>query len=263
MLPEVPTGPDFEALHARLKTLTDSLFAKLEPQRDAVLIPNTEILSGPERVNQNHFYRLTEGNVAAGLGNRVLFYYEPGDLIGFDACFGAGFLSAGLDFAVRADIYSRETFLAALGNTPALLKLTLEILSAEKALLHSMLAAAAAASRRPSFQLKVYPEGAVIIEQGSMDKEVYSMISGRADVLVDGRKVGGIRDNEIFGEMSRLTGQPRSATVQAATDCEVMVFGGDDFTTLAEMNPVALLDIARNLSGRLAILNREVARPGS
>ena len=75
-----------------------------------------------------------------------------------------------------------------------------------------------------------------------------------------GTVVGRICEGEVFGEMSRLTGAPRSASVGAKTDCEVMVFGGDDFATLAETNPAALHDIARNLSERLNKLNQAASR---
>jgi CRP-like cAMP-binding protein len=56
-----------------------------------------------------------------------------------------------------------------------------------------------------------------------------------------------LQTGTVFGEMSLLTGLPRSATMTATTDCELLEFDRDDFTQLLAMReeiPRILSDLA-------------------
>ncbi len=261
MIIQIPSTDEADALAKRLRGLADELCDGLKPAEENVLIPNTETLAGPDRIGHAYFYRLTEGFVSAYWGDRLLFYYEQGELVGLDNCLGAGQIRGTLEFAVRADVYAAAPALKKIRKDPKRFELLGEYWAVQSNLFQVLLGATVA-TVRPNFQMRSFPAGTTIIHQGNTDSEVYSMLSGRADVVVDGRKVGEIGENEIFGEMSRLTGDPRSATVVATTDCETMSFGGEDFNKLATTNPTALMDIARNLSSRLAHLNQSVSEKG-
>jgi len=260
MITNINTTPAFDALSSRLKNLGEELFDGLRPMDENALIESGSNMSSPEKVGQNMVFMLTDGNVPAMLDDRVLFYYEPGELIGLDCAFGCTNIAAKLEFAVRANIYDRAKIFKKIRKDAKRFDLLMEYVAVHSSMMHLMLSATLAASKRPSFQMKNFKAGENIIEQGATDMDVYSMITGVANVLVDENTVGKIKEGEIFGEMSRLTGAPRSATVRAECNCEVMVFGGDDFTNLAETNPVALKEIAVNLSERLAKLDQQLGK---
>lgn len=261
MITNIATSGEFDTLSQKLKNCGLDLAEYLKPVDENVLIENGQVMCSSEIADPDKIYMLTEGNVVANLGNRTLFYYEPGEIIGMEALFGCCVIRAQLEFAVRANIYERDKTFKILMKNKNAFQLYLEYTATQSAMFQIMLAATMASSRRPNFQMKHFKSGENIITQGETDMDVYSLISGYAEVMVDGKKVGEIHENEVFGEMSGLTGEPRSATVKAASGCEVMVFGGDDFATLAETNPVALKDIAKSLSERLAHLNQEVVKP--
>jgi len=263
MITNISTGIEFDSLSQKLKNCGLDLTEYLKPSDENVLIQNGETMCSPDLADPDKIYMLTEGNVVASLGNRTLFYYEPGELIGLEALYGACVVKVQLEFAVRANIYDRDKTLKILQKNKNAFQLYMEYSATQSAMFQLMLGATMASSKRPNFQMKNFQSGENIITQGETDMDVYSLISGKADVLVDEKKVGEIHENEVFGEMSGLTGEPRSATVRASGGCEVMVFGGDDFATLAETNPVALKDIAKSLSERLAHLNQEITKPGS
>ena len=260
LITNILTDAGFERLNARLKDTSLELLDGLRPMDDNVLVESNQVLYGPGATDQDRLFRLTEGNVMAAYKDRILFYFEPGELIGIDGPAGDGTISAKTDFAVRVDVFDLDMVLKKIRKDQNRFMLLVEYLALRSSIFQLLLASSMAALRRPTFQMRHYEAGAEIIIQGNTDKDVFSMITGRAEVLVDGRKVGEIREEEIFGEMSHLTGAPRSATVRATTACEVMVFGGEDFTNLAETNPTALMDIARNLSERLARVNQEFGR---
>ncbi len=65
---------------------------------------------------------------------------------------------------------------------------------------------------------QTYADGDDIVREGEMDERFYIIISGRADVVVGGRRVGGLGSGDCFGETSYVRGAVRTATIRAATD---------------------------------------------
>jgi small-conductance mechanosensitive channel/CRP-like cAMP-binding protein len=78
-------------------------------------------------------------------------------------------------------------------------------------------------------RLKLFGRGEPVIEEGIAGDSMFVMLRGAANVLVskNGSKiqVAKLRAGDCFGEMSLLTGEPRSATVLADADCYVMEIG--------------------------------------
>jgi CRP/FNR family transcriptional regulator, cyclic AMP receptor protein len=68
-------------------------------------------------------------------------------------------------------------------------------------------------------KVKKFNPGDVIIEEGSADKWVYFLISGKVTVMKLGEEIDVIqRTGDIFGEMCVIDGGPRSASICAAED---------------------------------------------
>jgi len=62
-----------------------------------------------------------------------------------------------------------------------------------------------------------------------------------------------------FGEMSMLTGQPRSATVEAAEQCEVVELTAESLREVALVNPEVVMRISTVVAERQADLERQKA----
>ena len=71
-----------------------------------------------------------------------------------------------------------------------------------------------------------YGRGERLIEEGAEGDSMFVMLRGTAHVSVlrngTGIRLGVLREGDCFGEMSLLTGEPRSATIRAEGDCEVL-----------------------------------------
>ena len=71
--------------------------------------------------------------------------------------------------------------------------------------------------------------GEVIVYQGEIGVRFYILRSGAARVLVDRREVSRLRSGDWFGEVALLNEIPRTATVQAAEDADLLSLSDDDF----------------------------------
>jgi CRP/FNR family transcriptional regulator, cyclic AMP receptor protein len=57
------------------------------------------------------------------------------------------------------------------------------------------------------------PPGTTMVQQGLEGTDFYVIVSGKVEVTVDGRPVASLGPGEHFGELSAITGEPRSASV--------------------------------------------------
>ena len=99
-----------------------------------------------------------------------------------------------------------------------------------------------------------YGRGEKIIEQGGAATSMFVLLEGGADVLVmaDGHtlNVAVLGAGDCFGEMSLLTGEPRSATVVAKTDCEVVEIGKAGLSEMLQHTPELLPTLSEMLAQR-------------
>jgi CRP/FNR family transcriptional regulator, cyclic AMP receptor protein len=93
------------------------------------------------------------------------------------------------------------------------------------------------------------PAGRILMRQGHPGSESVLVVSGDADVVIDGRAVSRVAAGDVVGEMALLDGRPRSATVVAATDMRLLVLDRGQFAELMQL-PGAALAIADRASRR-------------
>jgi len=97
-----------------------------------------------------------------------------------------------------------------------------------------------------------FTRGETLMRQGEIGEMFYALLQGTVHgTIVNSDNAGPIlfdlQPGALFGEMSLLTGLPRSATMTALTDCELLEFDRDDFTQLLSLReeiPRVLSDLA-------------------
>ena len=95
------------------------------------------------------------------------------------------------------------------------------------------------------------PAGTVLTREGAAGGLAFVIASGRAEVSRDGRLLATLAQGDVVGELSLIDGQPRSATVKALTDLEVLEIDGADLARLFKKAPTVLRKLLEALAGRL------------
>ena len=102
--------------------------------------------------------------------------------------------------------------------------------------------------------------GKVVIAQDDAGDGLFLLLSGRLRVSVtaDGteRVLHDLTRGAIVGEISLLSNRPRSATVRAVRDSDLLLLRVSAFDALVERTPAVLVQMARLLVDRLLAVDR-------
>ncbi len=100
------------------------------------------------------------------------------------------------------------------------------------------------------------PAGSTIAREGESDRSVIAIKSGQLDVILHSPSgaemtVGARGPGQLVGEMAALDGEPRSASIRAATDAELIMMTKDGFLIVLEKHPSMAIDLLIQASLRL------------
>lgn len=113
-----------------------------------------------------------------------------------------------------------------------------------------------------SDRIQFHP-GEKLCEQGEAGDAALIILDGEADVRVQAddsiRTVACMKANDIVGEIAILCDMPRTATVVANSDMNVLSVSKDNFFRLLEEFPDMALEIMRVLASRLERTTRDLA----
>ncbi len=124
----------------------------------------------------------------------------------------------------------------------------------------------------PTIRLRRFGRGEVLIRQGETGDSFYVLRRGKVEVTARGhdgvreKRIGHIEDSSpesFFGEIALLTGEPRNATIRAASDVEVWEIAHEAFARLFKSKPDAGATIAEVAARRFAETSERTAQPQS
>ena len=139
----------------------------------------------------------------------------------------------------------RERFRQIIAGVPVLSKLSDEA--------HQALAIAA--------REQLFADGEVIVAEGAPGQSLFVVCRGRVAVTLgtERREVAVTEAGGYFGEMSLMTGEPRTATVIARGDCTVLEIGADAFRSFVQARPEVIDQLASAATARRRELDQSRA----
>lgn len=110
---------------------------------------------------------------------------------------------------------------------------------------------------------RTVPKGSIVFYEDDPGTSCYILSEGRIKIVVnsqDGREhiLGLLKPVDLFGEMSLLDGQPRSATAIAVEESKVLTIQRDEFLALLKAGPSIALKLLVVLTRRLRLTDRHV-----
>lgn len=104
--------------------------------------------------------------------------------------------------------------------------------------------------------------GETIYRRGEPGESFFLVLSGEVSLSRDGTEPAeSVGPGGFFGEISLLTGDPRSSSATARVECELVAIGRDDFRRVVMANPSVALEMSRLLGQRLAAAARHQPAP--
>lgn len=107
-----------------------------------------------------------------------------------------------------------------------------------------------------SMRERLFRREATIVRQGEPGASLFILAEGALDVVLEREceeiSLDRLAPGDVFGEMALLTGQPRSATVRAATDAVVYEVAKDHLDPLLRRRPELAEGLAEAVASRQA-----------
>lgn len=111
--------------------------------------------------------------------------------------------------------------------------------------------------------IKLAP-GEILINEDDERSDLFWVQSGELAVIQKRKNyevhLNNIVAGELIGEMSMIDKKPRSATIQAITNCEIMKFSTDEIYSIFESQPKIIQTLLETLVDRLRKTNARISK---
>lgn len=111
---------------------------------------------------------------------------------------------------------------------------------------------------RPDVPGRSFKAGETIVTEGEPAKEMFVVRSGKVAIKVHGETVEEVAAGSMFGEMALIDHSPRSATIVALEDTELVPINERLFVILVQDTPFFALDVMRVLVERIRLMNQRI-----
>lgn len=104
--------------------------------------------------------------------------------------------------------------------------------------------------------VRTYRKNSIIITEGDVSSSLYIILSGEVKVFVsdeDGRTniVNRLGPGDYFGELSLIDEEPRSASIETLTPCQISILTRQYFVGYLEANPRVAIRLLEGMGQRL------------
>jgi CRP/FNR family transcriptional regulator, cyclic AMP receptor protein len=115
-----------------------------------------------------------------------------------------------------------------------------------------------------SSQKRRYPRGSIVLHKDDVGDETYLIMIGKVKVIVthpDGKEIilNILKSGDLFGEMAVFDHMPRSATVAAEEDSELLIISRENITNLIKRNPQIAFKLLSDMSRRLREADEQIS----
>jgi CRP-like cAMP-binding protein len=230
------------------------------------LLPNIEmigkLLKLPSRADMytqcgDKYILIKKGDFKLMSGDKIVRLFSPFDIFYLSANMPKNKIRFFCEYSSEVVVFSNEDLLAMLQGEPDTNVLWDRWLRTQQDLNILIEAHYLTAGMKPALEMRSFEPGEFIIKEEENSDEIFEMMDGHANVIVNGVNVGVVEEGDIFGELSFLTEGKRTASVIASKPCNVNLIKREDFLELIKYRPQLIYNIARSLAKRILQLNQQ------
>lgn len=107
-----------------------------------------------------------------------------------------------------------------------------------------------------------YAKGKYIFHQGEVGDNMYVILEGEVDIILNEKVIATFKPGDLVGEMALIDHSPRSASAFARTDCKVVPVDMDSFLYLVQHTPHFAVHVMEILTSKVRALDKLIA-PGA
>jgi CRP/FNR family cyclic AMP-dependent transcriptional regulator len=245
-----------EAICAYMQPLIKNLLEGFPLDQDPLTLENVDDIY--QHFDSNQIFFITDGVMHYSHEGQTLVSFDEGDLVGITHTFNLPGPILGADEFVEFLVIDRDALLRHIYCDKQRQYDWSLFLVCQNSLLMNQLASVSKKQRQTTPGFQNYQPGDVIIKEGDDAEHVYTLISGKIDVIADGIKLGEVGEDEVFGAMAVFTGEKRSATVIARTVCTIVTVPQNEFVNLIEAQPKAAVNLIENLARQITAMNQQI-----
>jgi CRP-like cAMP-binding protein len=209
------------------------------------------------------FYVILSGSVDLSQNGKTVRTLKEGDIFGLESHFlhRPSYLRARAASKSRIAAYSHEV-LNDIYSRPQMVERILGSLLKQLEQT-SQVALESGHADVADVSMRFVEDGEVIISEGELGEEVFKLVSAEGGLRVtrgDKHLATISQPEEIFGEMSGILHQPRSATIVSVGRSVVQVYPHERMEELIEENPAFARKLIERLAARLSEANKLVEK---
>jgi CRP/FNR family transcriptional regulator, cyclic AMP receptor protein len=114
----------------------------------------------------------------------------------------------------------------------------------------------------PYLSVNFLQPGTPLIHEGDNDRVLYLLAEGQLKVQARGHDIALLQAGTVVGEGAFFSGEPRSATIVAASNGVAWSLSWEKFEAMSHQYPKLALDLTKGLAAVLAVRMREAILVG-
>lgn len=214
-----------------------------------------------ERAGTLMLYRIVSGLVSLRANNRITFLFEPGDAAGLGIFHERDEVELVAEEDSEVDVFRVVDVLESMNDDTSLRRTWTELCAHQNFILQSVIATNFVSEmQRLEPRTVVFKPGKQIIREDSKTSDVFVLLEGRAVATRAGKPVGTIREDEIFGAIAAILGEPRTASVTAINECVCLKYSRDEFFQLINDCPGIVIRMVDGMAKAVASATQKLVR---
>lgn len=105
---------------------------------------------------------------------------------------------------------------------------------------------------------EIYPAGRTIFQAGDAGEQMFAVLAGSVDIVINGKVIETIGAGGVFGEMALIEDRVRSATAVVNAEARIVAVDRKRFMYLVQQSPFFALQLMAIMAERLRRMDEKL-----